>query len=174
MPEFQLTHVALVGARMSAFNAYGYHARNELAMLRVTPDMAGRSLLDLPERPLAELFRAQLPLWVHNILADVDFPQREKLLMPLRRFEGELRDNRTDEVVSAVLSAGFRDQPLNPMDLPDGLPAQQRCLMLMRADCWQEAYTRLEDDLAGLLTDCAPEIENWLASTREPSHAIVD
>jgi hypothetical protein len=174
MPEFQLTHVALVGARISAFNAYGFHARNELAMRRVTPNMAGLSLLDLPERPLAELFRAQLPLWVHNILADVDFPQRETLLMPLRRFEGEMRDNRADEVVSAVLSAGFRDQTLNPMDLPDDLPAQQRCVMVMRVGRWQEAYSRLEHDLSSLLTACAPEIENWLDSTQEPSHAIAN
>lgn len=174
MLEFQLTHVALVGARISSFRPYGYKARNELAMRRITPDTAGMSLLELPSRPLGELFKSQLPVWIHNILADPGFPQRDKLLMPLRRFEGELHDNRDDEVVSTVLSAGFRDQTLDPLDLPESMPMRQRCSMVMQIDPWQDAYRRLERDLVNVLTSCAAEIECWLDSAREPSHAMID
>ena len=131
-------------------------------------------MLDLPERPLGELLKSQLPLWIHNILADPGFPQRDKLLMPLRRFEGELYDSREDEVVSAVLSAGFRDQTLDPLDLPASMPMRQRCTMVMQIGPWQDAYRRLEHDLVSLLTNCAAEVESWLDSAREPSHATID
>lgn len=174
MHDFQLTQVALVGARISAFRDHGFNARSALAMRRIAPDMGGMSLLDLPERPLGELLKSQLPIWIHNILVDTQFPQREQLLMPLRRFEGELHDNREDEVFSAVLSAGFRDQTLDPLHPPASMPMRQRCAMVMGIEPWQEAYRSLEQDLVDLLARHAPEVERWLDSVREPSPAMID
>ena len=82
MSEFQLTHIALVGARMTAFHAYGFYTRNELS---------------------------------------------------LRRFEGELRDSRDDEVISAVLSNGFRNQTFDPLNLPNNMPMRQRCAVVHKS-----------------------------------------
>lgn len=174
MTDFQLTHVALVGARISAFHPYGFHARSELTMRRVTPDTMGESLQTMAECALRELLKSELPVWVHNILTDPEFPRRESLLMPLRRFEGELQDDRDNEVVSAVLSAGFRDQNLDPLDLPESMPMRQRCTMVMQVSKWREAYQQLEHDVIDTLITCPADLDGWLASAREPGHALVD
>jgi hypothetical protein len=174
MHEFQLTRVALIGARIAAFHPYGFHSRNELALRTVAPEIPGRSLADMSTEQLQAMFSKQLPVWIHNILSDPDFPQRDKLLMPLRRFEGELHDSREDEVVSAVISAGFRDHDLNPLALPQSMPMRQRCAMLMQIEVWREAYQRLEQELARIMAACAPEVDSWLDSARETSHAMID
>lgn len=174
MNEFQLTHVALVGARISAFHPYGFHARNELTMRRITPDTKGESLQAMPEGALRGLLKSELPVWVHNILTDPEFPRRETLLMPLRRFEGELQDDKDNEVVSAVLSAGFRDQTLDPLELPESMPMRQRCTMVMQVSQWQEAYRQLEHDVIDILVTCPADLDTWLASAREPGHALVE
>ena len=122
MSELHLTHIALVGARMSAFKPYGFHDRNQLAMRRITPDIGGRSIEAIPAGELPAVLRAELPIWIHNMIADPGFPGRDNLLMPLRRFEGELCDGKSDEVVALVLSAGFKNQTLDPLNLPGGMP----------------------------------------------------
>ncbi|MFV0276641.1 MAG: hypothetical protein ACK5HY_05580, partial [Parahaliea sp.] len=104
MPEYQLTHTALVGARINSFLRFGYSTREELIMRRIVPDLwePGTDNTLALRIALAE----QLPIWIHNILTDPDFPVRERLLMPLRRFEGELRDSKDDRVISMVLRHG--------------------------------------------------------------------
>lgn len=174
MHEFQLTRVALIGARIAAFHPYGFHSRNELALRRITPEIPGRSLAAMSAEQLQGMLGKQLPIWIHNILSDVDFPQRDKLLMPLRRFEGELHDSREDEVVSAVLSAGFRDHNLDPLALPESMPMRQRCTMVMQIKVWREAYQRLEQELARIMAACASDVDSWLDSARETSHAMID
>jgi hypothetical protein len=160
MREFQLTHVALVGARMEAFRTQGYRDRNELAMRVVIPPGAD-TLLALPAGEIPVAFRSQLPIWVHNIISDPSFPRRDTLLMPLRRFEGELQDSRHDEVVASVLSAGFRNQTLDPLNLPPVMPLRQRCAIVMQIGTWQEAYRSLERDLVRILSGCAEDIVRW-------------
>jgi len=172
MIEFQLSHVALVGARMALFQPYGFHARNQLARRRVVPMNYEQALATMSGQDLHDACCRDLPLWVHNILSDPDFPQREALLMPLRRFEGELRDSKGNAVVSAVLSAGFRDQTLDPLDLPEKMPMRQRCAMVMQVGVWQEAYRRLERDLVGVLVNSAAELDSWLHSAHEAEHAL--
>lgn len=166
MNEFQLTHIALVGARMSAFRPHGFKDRNQLAMRVVIPENSD-ALTGLPREEVPIAFRAQLPLWVHNILSDPDFPQREKLLMPLRRFEGELLDSKHDEVVASVLSAGFRNQDLDPLDLPAVMPMRQRCAIVMQIGVWQEAFRTLEQDLVAILSDYVEDIARWSGLYRE-------
>lgn len=165
MTEFQMTHVALVGARMDAFRPLGYSCRSELAMRRVFPATGVTALGDLAPGELLSLFAAQLPLWVHNIITDPGFPGRRGMLMALRRFEGEMRDNREDEVVAAVLSAGFRNRQLDPMKLPGNMPMRQRCSMVMQSGVWQEAYRQLERELCSRLSQCAGDVEHWLATS---------
>jgi hypothetical protein len=169
--EFQLTHVALVGARITAFHPYGIHSRSELVLQRVTPACGDRALPELPGQELRSILCKQLPLWIHNILFDNDFPGRERLLMPLRRFEGELHDNRDDTVVSAVLSSGFRNQALNPLDLPNSMPMRQRCALVMQIGVWQEAYRRMEQEVLDRLVEVAPQLQDWLDFKLEPLQA---
>ncbi len=172
MTDLQLTHVALVGARMDLFQRYGIRTRGELSLRRITPPSP---------TPLEALYReeryarlaAQLPLWVHNILVDPEFPGRERLLMTLRRFEGELRDHRHDEVVSAVLSAGFSNQPLDPLQLPDSMPLRRRGELLMQIDVWLAAYRQLENELVAILCDQARELDRWMASAHASSQACI-
>ena len=172
MKELQLTHVALLGARIDLFKRYGIRTRGELPRCCIVPRGSG-PLADLyPEERYARL-AAQLPVWVHNIVTDPEFPQRGRLMMALRRFEGELRDHRDDEVVSAVLSAGFRDQPLDPLDLPDSLPMRQRCELLMQIETWLSAYRELENDLVGILCEVAPDLDRWMASADRSSQARI-
>jgi hypothetical protein len=158
---------------MSAFQAYGFHARNELTLCRVAPETAGIVMENLAKPELQEKIRKQLPLWIHNIIADPEFPQREQLLMPLRRFEGELHDSKHDEVVSAVLSKGFRNQNFDPFDLPKTMPVRQRCAILAHIQVWQEAYRRLEHDLVNLLSQQAKELSAWVEYAKHPSHVSI-
>jgi hypothetical protein len=172
MHEFQLTQVALVGARIAAFHPYGFHSRAELARRRVLPRMPPEgALTELSAQQRQAAYNRQLPVWIHNILSDPDFPQRDELLMPLRRFEGELHDSREDGVVSAVLSAGFRDQHLDPLELPETMPTRQRCSMAMQVGVWQEAYRQLEQDLVSILTTAAADVEHWAGSAGKTSVA---
>ncbi len=173
MYDFQLTHVALVGARMCAFHAYGYKARADLTLCRVAPENAGVAMDSLSEAQLRDKLQAQLPLWVHNIIADPDFPSREKLLMPLRRFEGELRDSKDDEVVSAVLSKGFMNQAFDPFNLPKTMPVRERCAILAHLQVWQDAYRALESDLLDLLVEHAEELASWSEYAKHPSHVSI-
>jgi hypothetical protein len=162
MPEFHLVHIALVGARMPAFKEYGFHDRNQLAMLRVAPQTGGQSLNRIPRDQLHATLQAQLPLWIHNMIADPDFPGRHELLMPLRRFEGELYDSKNDDVVAAVLSAGFKNQALDPLNLPSVMPLRKRCAIVMQVAVWQEAYRQLEEDVLEILSNHREEITRWL------------
>lgn len=174
MSEFQLTHVALVGARIAAFSEHGFKDRNELAMRRIAPDMGEIRLEELPDRQRQDMLAAQLPIWVHNIIVDPDFPGRHKMLMPLRRFEGELSDSKSDEVVASVLSAGFRNQTLDPLNLPELMPLRQRCAILMHVSVWQDAYKRLEHDLVEILSAYVDEIARWIKMSLEPDYATIE
>ena len=82
MSEFQLTHIALVGARMSAFRPYGYAKRNDLSFHRVAPDLGERDPEQFNRTEVNTMLRDHLPLWIHNIIADPTFPGRRRLLMP--------------------------------------------------------------------------------------------
>lgn len=167
MSELQMTHVALVGARIDAFAALGFRSRSELTMRRALPPAAPVALQHMDQNELKALLASQLPLWVHNCISDPAFPARDRLLMHLRRFEGELRDNRENEVVAAVLSAGFRNRQLDPLALPESMPLRQRCRMLMHVDTWQLAYRELEAALVTILASEAELLDAWLA-TAEP------
>jgi hypothetical protein len=117
---------------------------------------------------------AQLPIWIHNIITDPEFPKRRKLLMPLRRFEGELKDKKDDEVVSAVMSAGFRSQTFNPLDLPKTMPMRRRCSMLAHIGVWQEAYQKLENDILDIMSDEASAVTQWCELARQPGRSTVE
>lgn len=174
MPEFQLTHIALVGARMSAFEPYGFAHRNELAMRRVAPRSGGRALADIPGQQLAAALQDEFPIWIHNIIADPDFPGRSELLMPLRRFEGELYDSKSDEVVASVLTAGFKNRTLDPLNLPSVMPLRERCAILMHIGVWQEAYQKLEDGVLKILSNQREEIAQWVSHSRDPRFATIE
>lgn len=174
MSELHLTHIALVGARMSAFKPYGFHDRNQLAMRRITPDIGGRSIAAIPAGELPAVLRAELPIWIHNMIADPGFPGRDNLLMPLRRFEGELCDSKSDEVVALVLSAGFKNQTLDPLNLPGVMPLRQRCAVLMHIRVWQEAYSKLEEDLINILSGQVEDICRWVDFSRDTRHAAIE
>lgn len=172
MSDYQMTHVALVGARIDSFVPLGFRSRSELTRRRVLPSF-GSPLQSLTADALHELFAAQLPIWIHNAISDPEFPGREELAMPLRRFEGELRDGRDNEVIAAVLNAGFRNRQLDPLDLPDSMPLRQRCSMLMQIATWQEAYRNLESGVVRVLAAHAAQIDEWLATSEpEIDHAV--
>lgn len=173
MSEFQLTHVTLVGARMSAFRSYGFQSRNELSLRCVVPELTDSQVDLLGRRELISRLKSQFPIWIHNIVTDPEFPLRDKLLMPLRRFEGELRDNRDDEVVSAVLNQGFRNRDFDPLNLPDTMPLRQRCAMVVHIAVWQEAYKRLENDVVAILADHADLIARWCEAASRPDYDMV-
>ena len=172
MHGFQLTHVALVGARPESFASLGYRTRSEMAMQRVVPDLGGRSLHSMPVTEARPLLRKQLPVWVHNAIAAPGFPLRERLQMALRRFEGEMHDCRDNEVIAAVLSAGFRDQQLDPLNLPESMPMRQRCSLVMQLAIWQEAYKLLEEEFVEALLDGAPLIDQWLAIPHDDQEPV--
>jgi hypothetical protein len=174
MAEFQLTHIALVGARMSLFKDYGFADRNQLAMRRITPGTGGRPFEDIPANQLPATIRDELPIWIHNIISDPDFPGRDALLMPLRRFEGELYDSKNNEVVAAVLSAGFKSQTLDPLNLPAVMPLRQRCALVMHIGVWQEAYRKLEEDLVDILSKHTDQICQWINLSRDARHAAIE
>lgn len=184
MSDFQLTHIALVGARINSFRPYGYRRREDLTMCRVVPEAPADALAHAPalapahtqtrgQGALATLLEEQLPIWIHNIITDPDFPQRHRLLMPLRRFEGELRDNRDDEVVSTVLRHGFKSLQLDPLNLPRTMPMRQRCAMVVHLDAWREAYLRLSGEVVGILSENSELLGRWCEFARHPEHAAV-
>lgn len=164
MSEFQLTHVALVGARPESFATLGYGARSELVLQKVVPDLGGRTLQSLPATQARQILREQLPIWVHNAIAAPGFPLKQHLQMALRRFEGELRDSRENEAIAAVLSAGFRDRQFDPLDLPGSMPMRQRCSMVMQVEVWQVAYRQLEESFVEALIQGAEQVDQWLAA----------
>ena len=174
MSEFQLTHVALVGARMDAFSAMGFQSRSELTLHRALPDYP-QKLSELGSTAQFEVLRRDLPLWINNAITAPDFPGRDQMIMPLRRFEGELRDSRENEVVAAVLNAGFRNRVLDPLNLPEGMPMRQRCSLLMHIAPWQDAYRQLESRLLEILQQRIVELEQWLQTAEaeiDPAIAV--
>ena len=173
MSEFQLTHIALVGARMTAFHDHGFHTRNELSLRRVAPELTATQVELLGRRELVARLRSQFPLWIHNIIVDPEFPRRGSLMMPLRRFEGELRDSRDDEVISAVLSNGFRNQTFDPLNLPGNMPMRERCAVVVHIRTWQEAYQQLEKDVLTILADEANALAQWCSQARLPDYQMV-
>jgi len=173
MSDFQLTHTALVGARINSFRSYGYNSREELTMCRVVPEAPTGELAGQESASLRAVLMEQLPIWIHNIITDPDFPQRHRLAMPLRRFEGELRDNKNDEVVSQVLRHGFKSLQMNPLDLPRTMPLRQRCAMVVHLSVWQEAYARLSNEIVDILLQNGDELGRWCEFARHPEHAAV-
>ena len=174
MSEFHLTHIALVGARMSCFHTHGYHTRNELSFQRVSPGLTNQQVHMLSRQELISRLKRQLPIWIHNIIVDAEFPERHKLTMPIRRFEGELNDSKHDEVVSAVLSHVFKNQTFDPLNLPQTMPMRQRCAMVVHIKVWQEAYKRLENDVVTVLADNAEAVATWCEYAQHPGHALID
>lgn len=171
MSEFHLSHIALVGARMETFSELGIINRNELKMRRICPAVFEDAIDSLD---IDALLVEQFPLWIHNIITDPDFPQREQLLMPLRRFEGELKDKKGDDVISAVMTAGFKSESLNPLDLPKDMSMQQRCAMVAQITVWQEAYQSLENDILEIMSDQVPAIAKWCALARQPGKSYIE
>jgi len=176
MKDLQLTQIALVGARITDFNDFGYTNRNAMAMRRVAPmlDPAAAQTGKASEDARVSLLRDRLPLWVHNIINDPEFPSREELLMPLRRFEGELNDSRDNEVVSAVLSHGFKNESFDPLNLPDTMPLSQRCAMVVHIDVWESAFRRLEADLYKIMARNYDRIVSWCQLAQQQGHACID
>ncbi|MFK8047232.1 MAG: hypothetical protein AB8B81_02235 [Halioglobus sp.] len=174
MSEFHLSHIALVGARMEAFSEFGISNRNELKMRRISPAGLENSVENLSTSDLKQLLKVQLPIWVHNVITDPAFPNREQLLMPIRRFEGELKDKKGDEVVSAVMTAGFVNQTLDPLDLPKEMSMQERCAVVAQISVWQEAYQQLESDLVKIMIDQLPELAQWCTYVRKPGNSYIE
>ena len=121
-------------------------------------------LADMTGDELAQFIRAEMPVWVHNVITDPGFPERDRLSMSLRRFEGELRDNRDNEVVASVLSAGFRNRDLDPLNPPATMPMRQRCALLMHMGPWREAYEALERDWVSILSGDTETLDAWMAA----------
>lgn len=173
MSEFQMTHVALVGARMQSFTQLGFNSRSELTMHRALPAPGPILLQHMDQDEVRKLFTQQLPIWIHNVITDQAFPGRERMLMHLRRFEGELRDNRDNEVIAEVLNSGFRNRQFDPLELPESMPLRQRCSMLMNVEVWQESYRQLQTAVVKVLTDEVEAIDIWLATAQpEIDHAL--
>ena len=168
MSEFHLCHIALVGARMAEFEKYGFTTRNDLSLCKVVPSMNCSSLEELPPEESRDILVKQLPVCIHNIISDPDFPQRDRLEMPLRRFEGELKDSKDNQVISAVLSAGFKNQTLDPANLPDAMPLRQRCAMVAHMDVWKETYKALENDVVEIMMEQLLELDSWIVVTSTP------
>ena len=120
------------------------------------------------------MVQEQLPLWVHNIIHDPLFPGRDRLLMALRRFEGELGDNKTDEVVATVLSAGFKNKHMDPLNLPRTMPMRQRCAMVMHLAVWQLAYRELENAIVRQLNEDRAALAKWLAFASQPVNRTIE
>jgi len=174
MSEFHLSHIALVGARMDAFKEFDVTNRNELKMRRCAPKGFDTTIAEMDSSRVRKLLRTQIPVWVHNIITDPDFPGREKLLMPIRRFEGELKDKKGDEVVSAVMTAGFKSESLNPLDLPKDMSMQQRCAVVAQISVWQEAYQKLENDIVQILAEERSALAQWCLNARRPGQGYIE
>jgi hypothetical protein len=158
---------------MAEFQKYGFTTRNDLSLCRVVPSMNCSSLEELPPTESRAMLAEQLPIWIHNIISDPGFPQRDRLEMPLRRFEGELKDSKDNEVISAVLSAGFKNQTLNPTKLPDAMPLRQRCAMVAHIDAWREAYQALENDLIEIMMEQLLELDSWIVVASSPDQDAI-
>jgi hypothetical protein len=174
MTDLQLTQVALVGARIELFRVFGFASRSAIALRRVAPILVPRTIDSNGDAGLRRCFKDNLPVWVHNIINDPLFPSREQLLMPLRRFEGELHDGRDNEVVSTVLSHGFRNENFDPLNLPEGMCLSERCAMVAHLSIWKAAYRRLEQDLSDILTDNYDCIASWCEYARQTDHVIIE
>lgn len=174
MSDLQLSQIALVGARMETFRRLGFSSRNELSMRRVPPSEIPESYAAMDGSQLRSLLASQLPLWVHNIIADHEFPDRARLMMPLRRFEGELVDRRDDEVISTVLSRGFSNQNFDPLNLPTDMSTKERCAIIAHIQPWKEAYGALEADLLTLLCQQAERLDQWVAVARDSRSALME
>lgn len=173
MSEFYLCQIALVGARMAAFAPYGFHNRNDIAMRRIAPRFDS-AVDNLDDTALRNLLSSEFPVWIHNIVTDPTFPLKQELAMPLRRFEGELSDNKNNDVVSAVLSAGFRNETLDPLALPDSMPLRQRCAMIAHVEQWQDAYVVLVKDVIDILMTDLSAIANWREMAGHADNASID
>ena len=176
MTDLQLTQIALVGARIADFNNFGYTDRNAMTMRRVAPELEPRDASAGVGNASADVscFRNKLPVWVHNIINDPEFPSREELMMPLRRFEGELIDSRDNEVVSTVLSHGFKNQNFDPLNLPETMPLSQRCAMVAHIDVWESAFRELEQDLSAIMAKNYDRISTWCDHARQDDHVCID
>jgi hypothetical protein len=173
MSEFYLCQIALVGARMAAFHPYGFRTRNDLAMRRIVPRLDG-ALEKLDDKALQEQFSREFPIWIHNIVTDPMFPMKQQLAMPLRRFEGELSDSKANDVVAAVLSAGFRNETLNPLALPDSMPLRQRCAMVAHIEQWQSAYLALERDVIDVFITDLSAIVHWIEMAGRSENTTIE
>jgi hypothetical protein len=174
MSEFQLSHIAVVGARMEAFDTYGIINRNELRLRRIVPHNAADSLQGSDTTRIRIELAKEMPIWIHNVITDPEFPCREKLLMPLRRFEGELRDKKDDEVVSAVMSAGFKGESLDPLNLPKIMTMRQRVAIVAQIKIWQDAYSKLEVDFIDLMFEQAAAIAKWCELASQPGNSTIE
>ena len=174
MTDLQLTQVALVGARIEQFREYGYASRGALALRRITPTLLPRGVDKDDDARMRSYFKEKLPLWVHNIINDPLFPCREQLLMPIRRFEGELHDGRNNDVVSSVLSHGFRNQHFDPLNLPEGMCLSERCAMVAHLSIWKAAYRRLENDLSDIMAENYDRIASWWDYARLTDHVDIE
>ena len=72
------------------------------------------------------------------------------------------------------MSAGFKSQNLNPLDLPKTMPLKRRCSMLAHMAVWQEAYLKLEDEIVSIMSDEVTALGQWCEFARQPSHAIIE
>lgn len=174
MSEFQLSHIALVGARMEAFSEYGVSSRNELTLRKIVPDNAADYLQGSDLNQARGELANHLPIWIHNAITDPDFPSRKKLLMPLRRFEGELKDKKDNDVISAVMSAGFKSETLDPLNLPKTMSMRQRVAIVAQIDIWQDAYSKLEAEFVDLVLAEATAITKWCELASQPGHSTIE
>jgi hypothetical protein len=159
---------------MESFRQLGFSSRNELTMRRVPPPAAATPYAEMEQGQLRKLLASQLPLWVHNIITDLEFPGRDRLIKPLRRFEGELADRRGDEVISTVLSRGFSNQNFDPLNLPADMGTKERCAIIAHVQPWKEAYRALEADLLNLLCQQPAQLDEWIAAARESRSALIE
>lgn len=136
-------------------------------MCRVVPE------LPTDNTNLYTILSGQLPIWIHNIITDPEFPARARLSMSLRRFEGELNDNRNDEVISTVLRHGFKGLSFDPLNLPGTMPMRQRCAMVVHQDTWREAFNRLNTEVVDILEQNINELKQWCEFARQPEHSAV-
>jgi len=174
MTDLQLTQIALVGARIADFSRFGYTNRNAMTMRRVAPELEPRDS-DVGDAPAGDsCFRNTLPVWVHNIINDPKFPSREELMLPLRRFEGELIDSKDNEVVSTVLSHGFKNQSFDPLNLPKTMPLSQRCAVVAHLDVWECAFRQLENDLTKIMAKNYDLISIWCEHARKEDRVCIE
>ena len=145
-----------------------------MTMRRVAPELKPRDPEVGDTSVGASCFKSRLPVWIHNIINDPEFPSREELMMPLRRFEGELIDSRDNEVVSKVLSHGFKNQSFDPLNLPKTMPLSQRCAMVAHLHIWESAFRQLENDLTEIMAKNYDRISTWCEHARQDDHVCIE